>query len=219
MSIVTTRSNLLFVLSAPSGCGKTTVCRAMLESDPMLAYSLSTTTRPQRPGETDGVAYDFVDGEGFEKLRDDGVFLEWAEVHGNFYGTRRDLVAKQMDSGHDVVLDIDVQGAMSVRRNSKLAVLAFILPPSLEALEQRLRSRETDDEAVIQRRLANARKEIEAARDFDYVVVNDDLEQTIRQLWSILSAERLRAERQRIVCRGEGGLDSVYPASGASAKG
>ena len=211
MTITLETQNLLFVLTAPSGGGKTTICRALLDSDAGLGYSISTTTRPPRPGESQGVAYDFVSLEAFQQLDREGAFLESACVHGHWYGTRRDRVAASLAQGRDLVMDIDVQGAFSIRAALAEAVLIFILPPSMSVLEARLRARASDSDDVVARRLENARQEIVEAHRFDYLVVNADLGDTIGQIHSILTAERLRAARRRIVCRGEGPLDAIYP--------
>lgn len=211
MSIATQRQNLLFVFSAPSGCGKSTICEALLSSDAGLVFSLSSTTRAPRPGDVEGETYDFTTREQFEQLRDDGVFFESAEVHGNLYGTRRDLIERQLDNGLDVILDIDVQGALMVTERSDRAVLIFILPPSMEELADRLRGRGSDEEDVIEQRLVNARGEIAQAGLFDYVVTNDSLERAIDEVRAIIAAERRRVGRLRIVCKGEGELDAIYP--------
>jgi len=211
MTISTDRPNVIVVLTAPSGGGKTVITRALLESDPSLAYSLSTTSRPKRPDEIDGVSYNFVSREEFERLRAQGVFLESATVHGHLYGTRRDIIEKRLAEGRDIIMDIDVQGARSMKRATDRAITIFILPPSLETLEKRLRARASDREADVERRLADARAEIAQASRFDYLVVNDVLEGTIAQIRAIIQAERRRASRQRIVCEGEGELDGIYP--------
>lgn len=211
MTISMIRPNIGIVLSAPSGGGKTSICRALLERDPDLAYSLSTTSRPPRAHERTGRDYDFVSREAFERMIADGVFLEHAEVHGHLYGTRRDLFEERLASGRDVVLDIDVQGALNLRKASGKAVLIFVLPPSLAVLEERLRGRGSDTEETIRRRLKNASAEIAEAWVFDYLVMNEDLDETIDAIRAIITAERQRASRQRIVCEGEGDLDQRYP--------
>ncbi|RMF80002.1 MAG: guanylate kinase [Nitrospirae bacterium] len=185
---------LLAVVSAPSGAGKTTLCNHLVERLPRLAYPLSHTTRPPRPGERDGREYHFVDRETFDRMRAEGAFLEWAEVHGNLYGTARDSVAGPLAAGHDVVVDVDIQGAESLRRAPGLApVTIFVLPPSMEVLEQRLRARAQDPPEVIARRLKNAVREIAACDAFDYWVVNGTLDVAITTLESIL---RVRAGRE-----------------------
>ncbi|NPB08987.1 MAG: guanylate kinase [Thermodesulfobacteria bacterium] len=191
------RRGLVLVVSAPSGAGKTTLCKRLLQEDPEIAFSVSYTTRPPRPNERHGHDYFFVDRETFERMIAEDDFLEWAEVYGNLYGTSKSQVLKRLEEGRDVLLDIDVQGAFQVRQKlGREAVLVFILPPSLEELERRLRSRETEDEETIRRRLSVARKEIERAKDFDYLVLNDDLEEAYQTLRAILRAERQRPFRR-----------------------
>jgi guanylate kinase len=178
------------VVAAPSGTGKTTVCRQLVERDPEVELSVSHTTRERRRGEEDGVAYHFVPREEFQKLVDVGAFLEWAEYHGNRYGTSRAALEDPLARGHDVLLEIDIQGARQVRERRPDARLVFLLPPSLEALEARLRSRGTESAVGLEGRLRLARQEIAAADGFDYAVVNDDLETCVGQLLAILRAER-----------------------------
>ncbi|NDY41639.1 guanylate kinase [Dissulfurirhabdus thermomarina] len=185
----------LFVISAPSGAGKTTLCRRLLAEVAGLDFSVSHTTRPPRPGEVDGRDYHFVDREVFEAMRARGDFLEWAEVHGNLYGTSRQAVSAALAAGRDVLLDIDVQGAREIRRVFPGACYVFILPPSLEALEARLRGRGSEDEAAAALRLANARRELHAASEYDYVVVNDELDAACEGLRAIVTARRLRSAR------------------------
>lgn len=187
---------LLLVLSAPSGCGKTTILNRVMNSLPGLVFSVSHTTRPPRPGEVDGVHYHFVTKADFQQMRDrtPSGFLEWAEVHGNMYGTSIEEVAKRQALGHDVVLDIDVQGAEQVRSRFH-PVTIFIAPPSLLELERRLRGRGTENEATMAMRLKNAQKELEWAHYYDYMIVNDCLEEAVETLRSIVIAERSRQRR------------------------
>jgi guanylate kinase len=187
---------LLLVLSAPSGCGKTTILRRVMEEVPNLAFSVSHTTRTPRIGEVDGVHYYFVGKEEFLAMRDrqPAGFLEWAEVHGNFYGTSAAEVERRQQAGCDVMLDIDVQGAAQVRLRAN-PVTVFIAPPSLQVLEQRLRGRGSDDDATIAKRLNNARKEMACIDAYDYVIVNDVLEEAAAALRSIIVAERSRRRR------------------------
>jgi guanylate kinase len=186
----------LFILSAPSGAGKTTLLKRVMTDLPGLAFSVSHTTRLPRAGEVDGIDYHFISRSQFEAMRDQDVFLEWAEVHGNLYGTSRPAVLAQLATGLDVVLDIDVQGAAIILRSAAIpATSLFISPPSLTELEQRLRGRETDSEETILLRLQNARKEIEAAVDYEYLIVNDRLEQAVDTLRAIVIAERSRGHR------------------------
>jgi len=186
---------LLIVISAPSGTGKTTLVHMLLKEFPDLEFSVSYTTRPPRPGEVDGKDYHFVDRKTFERMIEEGDFLEWAEVYGNLYGTSRTQVLRALNEGRDVILDIDTQGALQVKKNFPEAVLIFILPPSLKELERRLRSRGTDDEETIERRLKIAKEEIRRAPLYDYIVVNDVLEVAYENLRSIIRAEKLRTER------------------------
>lgn len=187
---------ILFILSAPSGAGKTTLLKRVMADLPGLAFSVSHTTRAPRVGEQDGVDYYFVSRRAFATMREQGLFLEWAEVHGNLYGTSKPAVVAQLEAGIDVVLDIDVQGAAIVRQEAAIpAVSLFISPPSLEELEKRLRGRETDSEETILLRLQNARNEMRAAVAYDYLVVNDHLEQAVDTLRAIVIAERSRGHR------------------------
>ena len=191
------RRGLVLVVSAPSGAGKTTLCRKLLETDPLISFSVSHTTRPPRPGETHGKDYFFVDQETFEDMIKKGAFLEWAKVYQHYYGTARDQVEEALAQGRDILLDIDVQGAFQVREKlGRDAVLVFILPPSLEELERRLRRRGTEDEETIRRRLSFAREEIARAKDFDYLVLNDALDEAFKGLLSVLKAERQRPFRR-----------------------
>lgn len=187
---------ILFVLSAPSGGGKSTILKQVMSDLPGLVFSVSHTTRAPRPGEQDGRDYHFVSREDFKAIRDrqPSGFLEWAEVHGNMYGTSRDEVEKHLQAGMDVVLDIDVQGAMQVRKTSD-PVMVFIVPPSLSELERRLRGRGTESEENIALRLENARDELGYKDIYDYLVVNDILPEAIESLRAVIIAERLRRLR------------------------
>ncbi|MFH7326358.1 guanylate kinase [Desulfurivibrio sp. C05AmB] len=186
----------LFVVSAPSGAGKTTLLKRILAATPRIGFSVSHTTRQPRRGERDGVDYHFVDRADFLRRREHGDFLEWAEVHGNFYGTSRQAVNRVLEQGGDVVLDIDVQGARQLKGLADIdPVFLFIAPPSAHVLEQRLRGRNTDDPQVIALRLENARREMVEAEWYDYLVVNDVLAQAEALLKAIISAERCRRRR------------------------
>jgi len=189
-------NGMLLVLSAPSGCGKTTIVQRVMADLPNLVFSVSHTTRAPRSGETDGVHYHFVDQGAFRAIRDlqPTGFLEWAEVHGNLYGTSLAEVEARQQAGCDVLLDIDVQGAAQVRQRSA-PVTVFIAPPSLPVLEQRLRGRGTEDEATIAKRLNNVRKELASAGAYDYLIVNDQLDEAVESLRSIIIAERSRRRR------------------------
>lgn len=180
----------VFVIAAPSGTGKTTVCRHILERDPHLRLSISHTTRKPRSGEKDGAHYHFVSGEEFRELREADGFLEHAEYGGNAYGTSWKAIEEPLELGHDVVLEIEVQGAAQVRDRRPSACLIFLLPPSLEVLEDRLRGRGTDEEAVIQRRMALVDRELAAAKIFDYAVINDDLERAVTDVLDLIAAVR-----------------------------
>ncbi|MFH2123904.1 MAG: guanylate kinase [Pseudomonadota bacterium] len=189
-------SGKLFILSAPSGAGKTTLLKRVMADLPGLAFSVSHTTRLPRAGEVDGVDYHFVSRDHFEAMREQGTFLEWAEVHGNLYGTSRPAVLAQLATGVDVILDIDVQGAAILRKSATIpAASLFITPPSLQELERRLRGRGTDSEETILLRLKNARIEMEAALEYEYLIVNDHLEQAIDTLRAVVIAERSRGHR------------------------
>lgn len=200
---------LLLVLSAPSGCGKTTIVSRVMQDLPGLVFSVSHTTRQPRPGEVDGVHYHFVDAAVFAAIRgkQPSGFLEWAEVHGNMYGTSVDEVDKHRRAGCDVILDIDVQGAAQVRRRVK-PVTIFIAPPSLVELDRRLRGRGTESEATIAVRLNNARKELACVSAYDYLIVNDRIEEAVESLRGIIIAERCRQRRtpsgQPVQWRGDG---------------
>ena len=186
----------LFVVSAPSGGGKTSLVRALLAEDAKVALSISFTTRPPRPGEKNGREYHFVDPATFEAMLERGEFLECAEVHGNRYGTSQRWINEALKSGKDVLLEIDWQGAAQVRRIYPDAIAVFILPPSMAELERRLRSRAQDSEAVIRRRLENAVEEISHALEFDYVIINNAFEEARRDLAAVLRAARLTLTHQ-----------------------
>ncbi len=186
----------LFIVSAPSGAGKTSLVRALVEREPGVTLSVSHTTRPPRPGERDGVDYHFVDAATFERMVAEDAFLEHAEVFGNRYGTARATVERELEADRDVILEIDWQGARQVRAAMPGAVSVFILPPSREALEQRLRGRGQDDEAVIARRMARAVDEISHYDEYDYLVVNDVFETALEELRAIVRATRLRLPAQ-----------------------
>ena len=177
----------LFVFSAPSGAGKTTLVRRVMAKRPELQFSISYTTRPKREGESDATDYHFVDRVQFERLCDAGEFLEYANVFGNYYGTRHADVDELRNAGHDVLLEIDWQGARQVRGNEPDCCTIFILPPNLAELERRLRDRKTDSEDVIARRLGEAADDMSHWADFDHVVINDDLDQASDELLAIMS--------------------------------
>jgi len=182
----------LFVITAPSGAGKTSLIDAVMRDDPSLKISISYTTRPPRPGEKDGVDYHFVDEPTFRRMRERGEFLESAEVHGNHYGTAKQVILDAVARGDDMILEIDWQGAQQVRRLYPDAVGIFILPPSIEELERRMRTRAQDSDAVIRRRVANAREELAHAGEFKYAIINKDFETARRELAGIIQRERAK---------------------------
>ena len=188
---------LLFIISAASGTGKTTLAERLVQTLPNLRMSRSYTSRAARAGERDGVDYNFVSRPEFEAMVQRQEFLEWADVFGNFYGTRRPDTEKWLASGQDVVLVIDVQGARQVKATAVDHTAIFVLPPSFPILESRLRGRSADSEEAMQRRLAAARAEVGAYVDYDYVVINDQLEPTVVRLQEIIAAERSRMHRMR----------------------
>ncbi len=191
------RRGLLLVMSSPSGAGKTTLARRLLEGDDGLTMSVSATTRPPRPGEIDGKDYVFVDKARFASMRDGGELIEWAQVFGNLYGTPRAEVEALVAGGRDVLFDIDWQGAKQLaEKMADDVVRVFILPPSGEALEQRLRARNQDSEDVLAGRMAGAAAEISHWDEYDYVVINDDVEESLGIIRSVLMAERARRRRQ-----------------------
>ena len=191
-------SGCLFVLAAPSGGGKTSLTRELLIREPGIRLSVSYTTRPPRPGEQDGVHYHFVDEAKFMALKSAGEFLEHAFVHGNWYATSATWLKRQVAEGHDMLLEIDWQGAAQVRKLIASSVSIFILPPSLALLEERLRKRGQDSKAVIARRLEAAREEMRHCGDFDYVIMNQDFARAVDDLSAIVRAARLTAPRQQV---------------------
>ncbi|PLX97394.1 MAG: guanylate kinase [Desulfuromonas sp.] len=189
------REGISFVVSAPSGAGKTSLCRELIDSIPDLRQSISFATREKRSGEVNGVDYNFVAQDRFRSMIENQEFAEWAEVHGNLYGTAKETLAAAADDGVDLLLDIDCQGAAQLKENYGRAVFIFILPPDMIELEQRLRNRATDRESDIRRRLRNGYDEIRQAAWYDYLVVNDDFSAAKAQLVAIISAERNKTSR------------------------
>jgi len=185
-------SGKLFVVTAPSGAGKTSLIDAVMREDPSLKISVSYTTRKPRPGEKDGVDYHFVDERSFRAMRERGEFLESAEVHGNHYGTAKKVILDAVARGDDIILEIDWQGAQQVRRLYPDCVGIFILPPSIEELERRMRARAQDSDAVIRQRVANAREELAHAGEFKYAIINKDFETAQRELAGIIRRERAK---------------------------
>lgn len=203
MPISLKRRGTLFVISAPSGGGKSTVLRALLQSIDGLSYSISVTSRKPRAGETPGKDYIFVEPEEFQRRIEAKDFYEWALVHGNYYGTLKSSVDEMLRRGHDVIMDLDVQGAYAIKGIRRDAVTIFLLPPSSQVLEERLRRRDTDDDEVIRLRLRNAADEIARCTRFDYLVVNQDLGTSITDIGRIVEAERHRGRRQTLLIENE----------------
>ncbi len=195
MNDVNHREGIIFVISAPSGAGKTSLCRELIDSLPDLRQSISFATRQPREGERDGVDYHFVGVDTFQKMIKQQQLAEWAEVHDNLYGTSLATLDTAAEGGNDLLLDIDCQGASQLKKNYQQAVFIFILPPDYVELEKRLRGRGTDNEMVVTLRLENAKKEIPTARWYDYLVVNDDFKLAKKQLIAIVTAERCRSFR------------------------
>ncbi|UXT40405.1 guanylate kinase [Agrobacterium tumefaciens] len=191
------RRGLMLVISSPSGAGKSTIARNLLDKDKNIGLSVSVTTRPRRQSEIDGIHYHFISKRDFERLRDSDALLEWAEVHGNFYGTPRGPVEDAMAAGRDMLFDIDWQGAEQLQDKMKADVVSiFILPPTMTELQSRLHRRAEDTEEVIKTRLLNSRAEIEHWRDYDYVILNDDLQAAFEAVEAIVKAERVRRDRR-----------------------
>ena len=188
----------VLIVAAPSGAGKSTLVNALLAADPTVRLSISYTTRAPRPGEIDGREYFFIDVATFERMRLANEFIEWAEVHGHWYGTSAEWIAARIGTGDDVLLEIDWQGAQQIKRRFPDAIGIFILPPSIDALEARLRRRGQDANAVITRRLLAAGGEIAHAREFEYAIINNDFAEASQQLNSIVQAARLRFSSQAV---------------------
>lgn len=189
-------SGNLFIVSAPSGAGKTSLVAALLDADALVRKSVSFTTRSPRPGEINGREYNFVAVDEFERMRARGEFVESALVHGNHYGTSHQWIGARLAEGRDILLEIDWQGAAQVRRVNSASISIFILPPSYEALLSRLNNRATDPPGIIAQRLRNARQEISHLVDFDYVIINEDFDRAAQELAAIVVAERLKRTRQ-----------------------
>lgn len=196
-SVKIARRGLMLVISSPSGAGKSTIARTLMDRDQQISLSVSVTTRPRRQSEIEGVHYHFVSQREFERLRDSDSLLEWAQVHGNYYGTPREAVETAMGEGRDMLFDIDWQGAQQLQEKMSADVVSiFILPPTMAELQSRLHRRAEDAEEVIQTRLNNSRAEIAHWREYDYVIVNDDLNSAFDAVQSIVKAERLRRDRR-----------------------
>lgn len=184
----------LLIISAPSGTGKSTLIKRLLREHPEFSFSISYTTRSPRKGEIHGRDYFFTDRDTFLNLQEKDFFAEWAEVHGNFYGTPRKEILKSVNSGQSLIFDIDVQGALQLKKNISMGLYVFIFPPSLQVLEERLLKRKSESGASLSRRLQNAQQEIAQSREFDFWVVNDVLDQACSDLKTLIRAERLRPE-------------------------
>lgn len=188
------REGTLFVISAPSGAGKSTLCRELLRKIPDIKLSVSYTTRKPRKGETNNIHYTFISQKRFKNMINRGEFAEWAMVHGNLYGTSMKRLKKLNKEGYDIILDIDVQGALQVKNSYKNAVYIFILPPSMRVLKQRLMNRKTESDEAVTRRLDRAKDEILSYKEYDYVIINDKLEKAYRGLESIIISARLKTK-------------------------
>lgn len=186
---------VLYVVSGPSGVGKTSIIELTLKKVKNIVFSVSCTTRPKRPGEIDGKDYFFVSEPSFMKMVENGEFLEWAVVHNYYYGTLKKFVEEQLENGKNVLLDIDVQGAMTVMKKAGDAVYIFIAPPSFEELKQRLVKRGTEDKTNLERRLEDAKRELSFIPQFEYLIVNENLQESVDQLCSIIVAEQVRVKR------------------------
>lgn len=192
-------SGLLVVISGPSGAGKGTICKRLKEIMKDLKVSVSATTRNPRNGEVDGESYFFLNEEDFIKKLNDDEFLEYAKVYGNYYGTPKKEVFKQLEAGNDIILEIDIQGALQVKKNYPLGVFIFILPPSLNELKNRIEGRGTDSKEVILKRMQSAYDELNYAFEYDYVVLNDEVESAVSKIQCIISAEKSRAIRKKAI--------------------
>ena len=191
------RKGILFVVSAPSGAGKTSLCRKMATHFPDLNYSVSYTTRPPRPGEVDGKDYVFVSREAFGRMAERDEFAEWAEVHGNLYGTHGESTRRLLEQGLDMILDVDAQGAVQLKKRFPEGVFIYILPPSIEVLRERLYDRKSDSAEEIERRLKEARREVQTLDHYTYLIINDDFGKASRDLESVIISERVRIRRER----------------------
>ena len=200
------KRGLLIVVSGASGTGKGTVCKKILSDLPEVAYSISATTRAPRPGEVDGKEYYFLSVEEFKSWIADGKFLEHAEVYGNFYGTPLNKIEERLNRGEDILLEIDVQGALNVKRKCPEGVYIFLLPPSLEELKRRIEGRGTETPESLSRRMKNALAEINVGLEYDYVVVNDSIENAVEKIKAILTAERLKVSRNEDKFNFDGGF-------------
>lgn len=186
---------IFYVISGPSGAGKTTILKRILKSVENLTFSVSYTTRPKRPNEVEGVDYFFIDEDKFKTLIKKGEFIEWALVHGYYYGTSKKFIEEKLSRGFDIILDIDVQGALNIMQKYSNAVFVFLAPPSFESLKERLRKRKTESEKDFLKRVEDAKWELSKIPLFDYLVINDSVEEAVKNIESIIRAERLKIER------------------------
>lgn len=194
-----TGSGSIFIISAPSGAGKSTICKELVKQLPDLILSVSYTTRPKRRGEVDGMDYFFISEEEFQKKLKDNFFIEWAEVYGNKYGTSKEFIAKVISEGKDILLEIDVQGAKNIKKAFKDAVAIFILPPSIQELEKRMKQRNENSDEEMALRLQKAKDEIMQSTFYDYIVINDNLNSAVEKIKSIIIAERHRVAKMKKV--------------------
>ncbi|MBO7611211.1 MAG: guanylate kinase [Elusimicrobia bacterium] len=197
------KKGMIIIVSAPSGAGKTSICDALIKSDKNIVYSVSTTTREPRKGEKNGREYFFVNDSEFKKMVKKNMFVEWAKVHDHFYGTSKKVLEQTINKGKDILLDIDVQGAVKIKKQYKNALMVFITTPSLKILKERLIKRNKDSMEVIKRRIENAKKELTYLPKYDYLILNDKLDKSIEEAKSIICAERLSIKRNKNICGGK----------------
>ena len=197
------KKGMIIIVSAPSGAGKTSICDALIKEDKNIVYSVSTTTRQPREGEKNGVEYYFVDDKKFKEMVKKNVFVEWAKVHNHFYGTSKKVLEQTINKGKDILLDIDVQGAVKIKKQYKDALMIFITTPTLKILKQRLIKRNKDSMEVIKTRIENAKKELTYMPKYDYLILNDKLDESIENAKSVICAERLSAKRNKNICGGK----------------
>jgi guanylate kinase len=197
------KKGMIIIVSAPSGAGKTSICDALIKEDKNIVYSVSTTTRQPREGEKNGVEYYFVDDKKFKEMVKKNVFVEWAKVHNYFYGTSKKVLEQTINKGKDILLDIDVQGAVKIKKQYKDALMIFITTPTLKILKQRLIKRNKDSMEVIKTRIENAKKELTYMPKYDYLILNDKLDESIENAKSVICAERLSIKRNKNICGGK----------------
>ena len=197
------KKGMIIIVSAPSGAGKTSICDALIKSDKNIVYSVSTTTREPRKGEKNGREYYFVDDGTFKKMVKKNLFVEWAKVHDHFYGTSKKVLEQTINKGKDILLDIDVQGAVKIKKQYKDALMIFITTPTLKILKERLIKRNKDSMDVIKTRLENAKKELTYLPKYDYLILNDKLDESIEKAKSVICAERLSIKRNKNISGGK----------------